>query len=81
MTAEFIDVMTFNEVIDLWKWLFNILEQYGQYGSERKSRRYVNLIQIQKEVLLLLTYWIRKQDLQLFEICLDHVSGKSIRQS
>ena len=61
MTAEFIDVMTFNEVIDLWKWLFNILEQYGQYASERKSRRYVNLIQIQKEVLLLLTYWIRKQ--------------------
>ena len=62
MTAEFIDVTTFNEVIDLWKWLFNILEQYGQYGSERKSRRYLNLIQIQKEVLLLLTYWIRKQD-------------------
>ena len=24
-------------VTDLWKWLLNILQQYGQYGSKIKS--------------------------------------------
>lgn len=39
MIVELIEVIPFLQVIDLWKWLLNVL---WQNGSERKSWWYVN---------------------------------------
>ena len=76
LIIEFIEV-TFIKVIDLWKWLFNILKQYE---AQRKSWRYTKVYEIQKEVLFLLAWlftmicWINRR----FYTCLEHFLFRKI---